>query len=112
MNNINFIKVPISDKENTNKYFLNTETEELGYAYINPSNSINNVYFFIHPQYRSNGFGTLLFSKIIAELKSTTQFPHITLDVEKTNIFTNNIIAKLGGLILSEDKNTHWIIKL
>lgn len=112
MTDIKFIKESISDKTNSNKYILKAESKELGYAYIYLNNSINNIYFFIHPQHRSNGYGSLLFSNIINELKTTTEYPFIKLDVEKTNVHTNNIIAKSGGLILSEDNNTHWIVKL
>lgn len=109
---INFIKQTTSDKENSNKYLLKQETEELGYAYIYHNTSINNVYVFIHPQHRSNGFGFTLFNLVINELKTITNYQHIELDIDKANTHLNNIIAKCGGLILSEDNEKHWIIKL
>lgn len=112
MTNIKFIKQTFSDKENSTKYLLKTNNQELGYAHIYPNNSANNVYFFIHPQHRSNGFGFILFSYLIKELKEITKYPHISLDVDKKNTHANNIIAKSGGLILSEDKDVHWILKL
>ncbi|MFQ6752392.1 MAG: GNAT family N-acetyltransferase [Clostridia bacterium] len=112
MKDIIFVKQQLSDKENSNKYLLKTELTELGYAYIFHGNSTNNVYFFIHPEHRSNGFGYLIFSHILKELKNITKYPHITLDIEKSNPHANNIIAKSGGLILSDDTHTHWILKL
>lgn len=112
MKKIDFIKSPCSDKENTNKYLLKTDKEELGYAYIYPNASINNIYFFIYPNYRSNGYGYLLFSNLIKELKNTTNLPNIKLDIEKTNPHANNIVAKCGGLILSEDNLKHWLLKI
>lgn len=112
MTNISFTQQPNSDKDNSNKYLLKSNQQELGYAYIYPNNSTNTVYFFIHPEYRSNSFGSMLFSYLIKELKETTKYPHIVLDIDKTNTHANNIIAKNGGLVLSEDNDIHWLLKL
>ena len=109
---IKFIKQETSDKENSNKYTLEEKMQELGYAYIYPNTSNNNVYVFIHPQHRSNGFGFTLFNHVIKELKKITNYPHIELDIEKSNTHINNIIAKCDGLILSEDNEKHWMLKL
>ncbi|MBR1988234.1 MAG: GNAT family N-acetyltransferase [Clostridia bacterium] len=112
MKNIKFMKKIKSDQENSDKFSLKKDQQELGYAYIYHGDFKNNIYIFIHPEHRSNGYGNLLFSYIIRVLKLTTKFPHIILDIDKTNIHTNNIIAKNGGLILSEDTETHWMLKL
>lgn len=112
MKDIKFIKQSNCDKENINKYILKTNSQELGYASIDPNNSKNNIYFFIYPQHRSNGFGFLLFTYLIKELKETIKLPSIELDIDKTNIHANNIIAKSGGLLLAEDSKTHWVLKL
>ena len=112
MNNIQFLKQTISDQENSDKFLLKNKQIELGYAYIYHGDFNNNIKFFIHPQYRSNGFGSLLFINIIKELKNGTNYSHIKLDIEKTNTHANNIISKHGGLILAEDSLIHWIVKL
>ena len=111
MTNISFTQTN-SDKENSNKYLLKSNQKELGYAYILNTGSANNIYVFIHPEYRSNGFGFLLFSNAIQQLRAINKYPHITLDIEKTNIHANNIVAKCGGMILSEDDKKHWLLKL
>lgn len=112
MSEFSFVKQSISDKDNSNKYLFKAGNKELGYAYIFHNKSINNVYFFINPQFRSNGYGFLLFKNVIKELKNTTNYSHINLDIEQSNPHANNIIGKCGGLILSKDSQTHWLLKL
>lgn len=112
MKNIEFLKQAVSDKENSNKYILKNDIQELGYAYIYHGDFKNNIYIFINPKYRSNGYGFLLFSNVINELKNTTKYSHIILDTDKSNTHINNIIAKCGGLLLAEDSQSHWILKI
>ena len=112
MSTIKFAKQLVSDKENSNKYVIKTDLQEFGYAYIYHNSHINNIYFFVYPQYRSNGFGFLLFSHIIKELRNISEYTHIELDVDKQNTHANNIIAKSGGLLLAEDSQKHWVLKL
>lgn len=105
------IKLNDSDVKNSSKYILKNKDIELGYSYIFDSAPNNNVYVFIHPEHRSNGYGSYLFGEMLKIMKSLGS-KAIKFDIEKTDVCANNILAKFKGLLLSEDENAHWILKL
>ncbi len=74
--------------------YLNDETPELGIA--------------IHPAYRGQGVGTLLFEKLFAEAKFSYQF--ISLSVSKGNPALN-LYKRQGFKTVTEDDHSLIMVK-
>lgn len=109
--NLKVIKLKTSDKPNSSKFMLKLNNKEIGYSYIFPNNDSNKIYIFINEDMRSNGFGSKTFEQLVKLLKQSN-LDHLIFNIEKSNICANNIIAKFGGKLLSEDNCKNWLLKI
>lgn len=93
------LKCETSDIENTEKYILKDNDKELGYGYI-ISAEINPIEIFIYEKERSNGYGKLLFSKLLQILKEKgTKL--LTFDLPEEQYRMINIVSSFGGRYIS-----------
>ena len=58
------IKCTNSDKPNTEKYIMKINNQEIGFGYLIET-EINPIEIFINEDQRSNGYGKLLFAKLL-----------------------------------------------
>ncbi len=89
------LKCQKSDKENAEKYILKDGEKELGYGYIYNTN-VNPVEIFVYEALRSNGYGKILFSKLIQILKEKG-IKIIEFEIPEENYRMTNIISSFGG---------------
>lgn len=95
------VELKVSDKENSVKYKLVSEDKELGYGYIFDRET-NPIEVFVEKEYRSNGYGKLLFNSLLKILKSKGLKGTIfVIDVENFSML--NIIKQAGAVELSRN---------
>lgn len=80
---------------NAKKYALMDGDKQIGYGYIKNCD-INPIEIYVSEEYRSNGYGKFLFSKLvdIAERKGIVAFK---FEIELSNYRMINIILNAGG---------------
>lgn len=88
-------------KETSEAYALEENNEIIGYGII-LNNDNSKIEIFIKEEYRSNGYGKLLFRKMLEELKKQS-YKEIKITFQKNNYRIKNIIVALGGLQLRTD---------
>ena len=89
------LKCETSDIENTEKYILKDGEKEIGYGYIKGV-EINPIEIFIYENERSNGYGKLLFSKLLEIIKEK-EAKLLTFDLPEEQYRMIKIIAYSGG---------------
>ena len=83
-------------------YRFAKDDKTIGAAAINKAEE-DNVYIFIKKDYRGNGYGKILFSNIIEELKQKN-YSKVIVCFDKNNIQMTKIINDNNGLHISTDK--------
>ena len=92
-------------------YKLVKDDKEIGLCTIN-KNKQNVLYIFIRKELRGNGYGKILFSKMVDKLKELG-YKDASLIFSKTNIPILKIVTDNGGIHISTDKDTvKYIIPL
>lgn len=84
-------------------YKLLKDNQGIGYGIIN-KNQENQVFIFIDKQQRGNGYGKILFSKMLKETKNMG-YNEVKISFEKENIPMQKIAKDNGAKQISEDKN-------
>lgn len=82
-------------KETDNTYALEKDKKVLGYGIIS-QNRNNIIEIFIKEEERGNGYGKLLFGKMLEQLKREN-YKDIKLTIKKENYRMKNIIIFYGG---------------
>ena len=106
---INLIKVNKGDGPNLQIgeydfcYKLVKDNEGIGYGTINKDQE-NQLFIFIDKQQRGNGYGKILFSKMLEETKNQG-YNQVKILFEKENIPMQKIANDNGAQQISEDKN-------
>lgn len=77
------------------------DDEMIGVASINKDNE-DKVYIFIKKELRGNGYGKILFSEVIKELKNKG-YSEVIIRFEKDNIQMLKIVNHNGGKHISTD---------
>lgn len=115
-----FVKV---DKSFCNQLFLDELSSDsdvyilkddtiLGYGFIYNTNK-DMIYFHILEEYRGNGYGTILFQKILDVLKEQKKLNSIELAIPAEDVRCNRILKKFGGVEThSENKKVYYVIPL
>lgn len=92
-------------------YKMIKDEKVIGYGTINKDQE-NVIYIFIQEEYRGNGYGKILFHKMIEETKKEG-FKEIKLKFERNNIQMLKIVTKEGGLHLSTmGENVQYLIPI
>lgn len=107
---INFVKVnegtkiniPIRDYECC--YKLMREEKTIGFGTIN-QNEENKLYIFVEEKERGNGYGDLLFSKILEETKNKG-YNEVQISFNRNNMPMLKIASHSGGVHISSDGDT------
>ena len=82
-------------KEDADAYVLEKYKNIIGYGVVSVDNN-NIIEVFIKEEYRSNGYGKLLFGKMLEVLK-IKKYKEVTLTIKKDNYRIKNIISYYGG---------------
>ena len=89
------IELKTSDKENSVKYLLKSNDNEIGYGYIF-AKEINPIEIYIYENYQSNGYGKLLFNSLLNILKNKG-LKGILFEIDESNYRFINIIGQAGA---------------
>lgn len=109
IDNSNLKELALADTDEV--YALKKDSKILGYGIINETKP-NKIELSILEEYRSNGYGEILFKLLIEKLKEKN-YKDIILTISKENIPMKNIIEAQSGLLISNNKdNIKYIIKL
>ena len=106
---INLIKVNKGDGPNLQIreydycYKLVKDNQGIGFGTINKDKE-NQLFIFIDKQQRGNGYGKILFSKMLEETKNIG-YNEVKISFEKENIPMQKIANENGAKQISEDKN-------
>jgi len=84
-----------------NLYVLKLDSKIIGYGKFN-DNYNNRIDIYIEKAYRGNGYGKLLFSRMIEEVK-TLNVHDINIIFDKRNIQMKKIVSGFGGKLISID---------
>lgn len=91
---------PNSNMENMEEYdFLDNEIL-IGSGYININVKMNNVYIFVKPEFRSQGYGSYITKHMIEKLYNNN-INQITILLESENTHACNMIEKFGAINVS-----------
>ena len=103
------VKCKESDKENSIKYLLTQDNKEIWCGYIF-AREINPIEIYIIEEMRSNGYGKLLFTKLL-QIAYDSGRVNLVFDIELQNYKMNNILSSLGAQHIgkNEEKN-RWVI--
>lgn len=105
------LKLKASDKENSDKYIIKKENITIGEGYIF-NREDNQIFVYIKPEFRSNGYGSLLFEKLLNIVKKG-DIKILKFKIETQNVCGINIICKFGAVLLSASKDyTHYVLKV
>ena len=88
--------------EGKNYFKLLKDSKMIGTAIIKQDED-DRLYIFIKKELRGNGYGKILFSEILKELKNRG-YNDITIKFQKNNIPMLKIVTSNGGLHLSTDE--------
>lgn len=92
-------------------YKLVKDNKIIGYGTINKDKE-NIMYIFIENELRGNGYGTLLFSKMIQEVKNIG-YKEARVIFGKENIQMLKIVKNAGGLHLStNERDVRYLIPI
>lgn len=92
-------------------YLLQNDVAQLGYATVDFNAKDNNIYVFINPEHRSNGYGSYLFAEMVKMFKQKN-VQDLKFNIEKNNTNAINIIVKNNGKLLLEDRQAHLVLKI
>lgn len=95
-------------KEDSEVFALEKENTIIGYGIIDKKN-INELEIFIKEEYRSNGYGKLLFAKMLEELKKQN-YKEVKLAFSRNNYRIKSIIINFGGLQIHTNANEETYI--
>lgn len=84
-------------------YKLVKDDKIIGYGTINKDKE-NLIYIYIEEGFRENGYGELLFSKMLEEAKQL-EYKEVKVRFKYNNIQILRIVEKVGGLHLSSNEN-------
>lgn len=84
-------------------YKLVKDEQGIGYGTIN-KNKENQLFIFIDKQERGNGYGKILFSKMLQETKNIG-YNEVKISFEKENTPMKKIANDNGATQISEDEN-------
>ena len=105
------LKCDKSDKENAEKYILKNGEKEIGYGYF-INREINPIEIFINEEERSNGYGKLLFAKMLQVAKEKG-LKALIFKIKDENYRFSNIVSTSGALhISSSDGETKWALPI
>lgn len=103
------VKCKESDKENSIKYLLTQDNKEIGCGYIF-AREINPIEIYIIEEMRSNGYGKLLFTKLLQIVYDSGRI-NLVFDIELQNYRMNNILSSLGAQhVGTNDEKNRWVI--
>ena len=104
--------INITNIENIHKaYALENEKKIIGYG-ITTNNVNNKIEIYIKEEYRSNGYGKILFGKMLEELKKEN-YKEIKLVYSRDNYRIRNIIEYYGGKQLyTNEKEESYILPI
>lgn len=107
----NNIITELKEIENDGIYALTKEKEIIGYG-IKTKDCKNKLQIIIKEEYRSNGYGKLLFGKMLEELKKEN-YNEIKLTFNRDNYRIKNIIIYYGGIQLhTNEKEETYILSI
>lgn len=92
-------------------YKLVKDDKIIGYGTINKDKE-NYIYIYIEELSRENGYGKLLFSKMLEEVKKAN-FKEIKVVFRRDNIQMLKIVSGVGGVhISSKEENVQYVIPI
>ena len=98
------LKTEVLPKEYESAYKLVKDDKTIGFGTIN-NDKENALYIYINEEERGNGYGKILFSKMLDQTKSIgCDRPQITF--AKENIPMTKIAVDNGGTLISSDGET------
>lgn len=86
-------------KDNSLVYILEKDHQIIGYGFLNNKKK-NKIEILIKDEYQSNGYGKVLFEKMLEELKEIGD-RDVKLTISKDNYKIKNIIKLFNGILLS-----------
>ena len=96
-------KYPEIYNDSCDKYiFVNDKKDILGIATIDNSVKVNKIKISILDEYRGNGYGKMLFQKLIEEYKSNYNDINLRFEVNDENRI-NSILYRFGGINISNN---------
>ena len=105
------IELEMSDKENSVKYVLIVNSEEVGYGYIF-NRETNPIEVYIDDNYQSNGYGKLLLNSLLNILKEKG-LKGVTFKLDENDYRFINIIKQAGAVEVGRQfPDIKFIIKL
>ena len=84
-------------------YKLVKDNQPLGFGTINEDKE-NGIFIFINKEQRGNGYGKILFSKILEE-KKNIGYNEVKITFNKDNVPMQKIATDKGGMQTSSDEN-------
>lgn len=93
------LKEEVDIKDNSLVYILEKDHQIIGYGFLNNEKE-NRIEILIKDEYQSNGYGKILFEKMIEELKKIGD-REVKLTISKDNYRIKNIIKSFNGIQLS-----------
>ena len=92
------IEIPFEYNNEDKIYVLKNDNDFIGYGKIilNQDNK-DILYFMIKPEYQSNGYGTMLYEKLLQVLKDNN-YKDIVIHISNDNIKAINIINKFRNI--------------
>lgn len=120
--NLEFVKVnkeeyytykDITDLSNVYQFYLLKQNNMIiGFGKINNDECENKVEMYILTESRGNGYGKLLFGKLLEELKKEN-IKDISVFVDTKEIVQRKIVEDFNGILVSKDKEkSKFIIPL
>lgn len=105
-------RVSISNIDNMEEYDFFEKEILIGSGYINYNIKMNNIYIFVKPEFRSQGFGCYI-TKHMIELLCNNNIKQVTIVLERENKHACNMIEKFGAIDVSNlDGFTKYILPI
>lgn len=95
------IELEVSDKENSVKYNLISNGQEIAHGYIF-NRDINPIEIFVEEKYQSNGYGKYLFNSLLKILKNNGE-KGIIFQLDESNFKMINIIKGSGAVEIGKN---------
>ena len=100
-----------SDKNDAEKYELKNGEQVIGFAYYFGT-EINPIEIYVNENERSNGYGKLLFAKML-EVAKEKGAKSLFFQIEDNNYIVSNIVSSAGAIHLSStDGITKWVLPI
>jgi GNAT superfamily N-acetyltransferase len=93
-------RVSISNIDNMEEYDFFEKEILIGSGYINYNIKMNNIYIFVKPEFRSQGFGCYI-TKHMIELLCNNNIKQVTISLERENTHACNMVEKFGAINVS-----------